>query len=121
MQAAARARGYDLSALRARQFSAADFAAFDLIVAMDEDNLARIEALRGTADTPVRRFTDYAEGPEDHVPDPYFTDDYDGALSLIERCARGLLGAIAPAAGKPTFQAGDAALSPHRQDKNEAG
>lgn len=96
MQAAARARGYDLSPLRARQIFASDFDAFDLIVAMDAENLANIEALRGGARTPVRLFTDYAEGPEDHVPDPYFTGDYEGALSLIERCARGLLRDIAP-------------------------
>ncbi|WP_323766727.1 low molecular weight protein-tyrosine-phosphatase [Marinovum sp.] len=96
MQAAARRRGYDLSRQRARQLAAADFDAFDLIVAMDAENLRNIEALRGGSDTPVRLFTDYAEGPEDHVPDPYFTGDYDGALALIERCARGLLRDIAP-------------------------
>lgn len=46
MQAAALARGYDLSALRARQFDVADFTRFDLILAMDGDNLAMIEQLR---------------------------------------------------------------------------
>ncbi|MCA3843010.1 MAG: low molecular weight phosphotyrosine protein phosphatase, partial [Burkholderia sp.] len=39
-QAAALSRGYDLSALRARQVSAADFERFDLLLAMDEANLA---------------------------------------------------------------------------------
>ncbi len=96
MQAAARARGYDLSRLRARQVTPADFDEFDLIIAMDADNLDAIEALRGGSDTPVRLLTDYAEGPKDHVPDPYFTGDFDGALALIERCTRGLLRDIAP-------------------------
>ena len=41
-QAAARGRGYDLSALRARQVSAADFERFDLLLAMDEANLAEL-------------------------------------------------------------------------------
>jgi len=41
-QAAARIRGYDLSALRARQVSAADFERFDLLLAMDEANLAEL-------------------------------------------------------------------------------
>lgn len=96
MQAAARARGIDLSPLRARQFAAADFHAFDLILAMDDKNLRTIEALRpaGSA-TPVRLFTDYApETGADHVPDPYYTRDFDGALDLIEAAAAGLKRAL---------------------------
>jgi protein-tyrosine phosphatase len=92
MQEAARARGLDISDLRARQFEAADFDRFDLIVAMDSKNLRAIEALRpaGCA-TRVALFTDYApEARADHVPDPYYTRDFDGALDLIETCARGL-------------------------------
>jgi protein-tyrosine phosphatase len=92
MQEAARARGFDISDLRARQFEAADFDRFDPIVAMDARNLRAIEALRpaGCA-TRVALFTDYADGAgADHVPDPYYTRDFDGALDLIETCARGL-------------------------------
>ena len=55
MQDAARARGFDLSDLRARQFTAADFDRFDLIVAMDAANLRAIEAQRPAGNTtPVR-------------------------------------------------------------------
>jgi protein-tyrosine-phosphatase len=39
----AKLRGYDLSRLRARRLTAADFARFDWVIAMDEDNLSRIE------------------------------------------------------------------------------
>lgn len=88
---AGKARGYDLSPLRARQFRAVDFAAFDLILAMDRQNLADIEALRpaGSA-TPVRLIMEYAPqtGPAE-VPDPYFTGDFDEALDLIEQAAHG--------------------------------
>lgn len=96
MQAAARARGYELGDLRARQFTRGDFARFDLILAMDADNLADIEAMRPEgSETPVRLFTDYApETGADHVPDPYYTRDFDGALDLIEHCARGLLATL---------------------------
>lgn len=92
MQAAARARGYDLSGLRARQFGPDDFGRFDLIIAMDARNLRDIEAQRprGSA-TPARLFTDYApERGMDHVPDPYHTRDFDGTLDLIEAAAHGL-------------------------------
>ncbi|MDF1802960.1 low molecular weight protein-tyrosine-phosphatase [Thalassovita sp.] len=96
MQAAAKARGYDLSDLRARQFTAGDFAVFDLILAMDRDNLARIEALRPAGnDTPVRLFAEYATGRNlSEVPDPYYTRDFDGVLSLIEDAARGMIAAL---------------------------
>ena len=40
--AAARRRGIDLSALRARMVSASDFDDFDLILAMDEQNLREL-------------------------------------------------------------------------------
>ena len=92
MQAAALARGIDISDLRARQFVAADFDRFDLIIAMDADNIAAIETLRPRGDTtPVRLFTDYAPHLQaDHVPDPYHTRDFDGTLDLIQAAARGL-------------------------------
>ncbi|GAA6199522.1 low molecular weight protein-tyrosine-phosphatase [Aquicoccus sp. SU-CL01552] len=99
MQAAARARGIDLGGLHARQFQPGDFHRFDLILAMDADNLDEIEALRPTgSDTPVRLFTDYApETGADHVPDPYYTRDFDAALDLIEAAAKGLKAALDPA------------------------
>ena len=88
-------RGYDLSALRARQIQDADYAKFDLILAMDWDNLA---LLRG--DCPpehqhkLRRLTEFCQTFDvTVVPDPY----YDGAagfetvLDLVEDACEGLL------------------------------
>lgn len=102
MQAAATARGIDLSSLRARQVSPEDFHRFDLILAMDSDNRDEVERLRPLgSDTPVRLFTDYVpetgvtSGP-DHVPDPYYTRDFDGALDLIEAAALGVKRALGP-------------------------
>lgn len=96
MQAAARARGYDFGDLRARQFTAADFARFDLIIGMDASNIANMERLRPAGnETPVRLLTDYApERGMDEVPDPYYTRDFDGVLDLIEACAKGLKAAL---------------------------
>lgn len=90
-QAAAAARGYDMSALRARQVGAADFAAFDHIIAMDRSNLRALEALRPAGDTTsVTLLLDHTEGPEQEVPDPYLTGEYERALDLIEAGCRGL-------------------------------
>lgn len=92
MQAAARDRGYDLSDLRAREFVAADFERFDLIIGMDASNLSNIESLRPPGnETPVRLFTEYApETGATKVLDPYYTRDFSGAIDLIEQCAQGL-------------------------------
>ena len=97
MQNAAQNRGIDMSDLRARLFVRDDFERFDLIVGMDSENLANIEALRPSGNTtPVHLFNDYAaESGMDHVPDPYYTRDFDGALDLIEAAAKGLARTLA--------------------------
>ncbi len=92
MQVAAKGRDIDLSDLRARQFCAADFDRFDLIIGMDANNIADIEDLRPMGnDTPVHLLTAFApETGADHVPDPYYTRNFDGALDLIEAAVEGL-------------------------------
>ncbi|MGR3503640.1 low molecular weight protein-tyrosine-phosphatase [Pseudaestuariivita sp.] len=90
MQAAAKAQGLDLSRLRARQFAVHDFARFDLILVMDAENAADVEALRPAENaTRVAMMTDALGETEKGraVPDPYYTRDFDGALDLIRRAA----------------------------------
>jgi protein-tyrosine phosphatase len=94
-QAAARRRGYELSQLRARIVAPEDFEQFDLLLAMDRDNLAtlRRRAPREFADR-VRLFMEYA--PQTHageVPDPYYggPNGFEEVLDLVEAAARGLL------------------------------
>ena len=93
MQSSARARDVELGDLHARQFVAEDFDQFDLIIGMDADNIANVEALRPDGnDTPVRLLTEFApQAGADHVPDPYYTRDFDGALDLIEIAVAGLV------------------------------
>lgn len=86
MQAAAKARGYDMSSLKAAAFTAADFPKYDLILAMDAQNAADIEELRPEGcNTPVQLFAD------SDVPDPYYTRDFDGVCEMIEHAARALI------------------------------
>lgn len=94
-QAAALRRGYDLSALRARQVEPLDFARFDLLLAMDEANLADLEACAPAgARGRIRLFLEFAPGiGRREVPDPYYgtAPDFDLVVDLAERGARGLL------------------------------
>lgn len=90
-QRAAIKRGYDLSALRGRLFTAADFGRFDLILVMDAKNRARVEALRPPGQvTPVRMMLS-SLGQDAEVPDPYYSGDFDGTLDLIEAAAEAWL------------------------------
>lgn len=97
-QRAAKRRGIDLSGLRARQVTAADFSTFDLVLAMDRANLIELEAMapRRSAAT-LRLFMDYApELAVGEVPDPYYggAAGFDRVLDLCEAASRGLLAAL---------------------------
>ena len=94
-QAAARNRGIDISGQSARQVTGADYARFDLLLAMDSSNYEELTQLAPKpARHKVRRFLDFAPqvGTKD-VPDPFFggSDGFDHALDLIEDAARGLI------------------------------
>ncbi|MDN6858291.1 low molecular weight protein-tyrosine-phosphatase [Pseudomonas sp. CAN2814] len=93
-RAAALRRGYDLSGLRARQVSVADFSRYDLVLAMDNANLRDLKRLRGSSgqaelDLFLRRY----ELELDEVPDPYYggEDGFEQVLDLVERACDGLL------------------------------
>lgn len=94
-QAAARRRGYDMSALRARRVEPADFERFDLILAMDRANLAELQdSAPHTHRERLRLFLDFA--PDAHtreVPDPYYggPNGFEEVLDLVEAASRGLL------------------------------
>lgn len=97
-QQAARGRGYDLSAQRARHFQAEDFGRFDYILAMDQDNLAALRHLRPTQFAGhLGLLLDFApELGQREVPDPYYggARGFEDVLDLIERASAGLLAAI---------------------------
>ena len=97
-QRAALQRGIDISALNARQVAADDFARFDLILAMDAENLRELRALRPrNSRASLKLFLDYAPevGVRD-VPDPYYGNAaaFEKVLDLTTAAARGLLAAL---------------------------
>lgn len=87
-------RGYDLSALRARKVGVPDFDRFDLILAMDRDNLAGLLRLRPDAGDKVRLLMSFATRHDaDEVPDPYYGegDGFERVLDYIEDACDGLV------------------------------
>ncbi len=94
-RAAARRRGLELTH-RARPFTRAELDRFDLVVAMDGDNLKRLNHLSGRRTEPsivlLRSFDSTApEGAE--VPDPYAGGEagFEEVLDQCERACAGLL------------------------------
>ena len=93
MQVAAQGRGFDMSKLRARQITIADFKDFDLLVVMDNENRSNLKKLCPEQLNKVHLLTDYSleDLAYDYVPDPYYTRNFNQALDIIETSLNGLV------------------------------
>lgn len=86
---------------RARQVRSEDLRAFDLVLAMDRDNLDALETLSaatgGTARLRLlREFDPDADG--DEVPDPYYggAQGFENVYRMIHAACQGLLAELHP-------------------------
>jgi protein-tyrosine phosphatase len=94
-QASALERGYDLSSHRARRVSADDFGQFDLLLAMDRDNLADLSArCPDEYAGKLGLFLPFAgvDTPQE-VADPYYggPEDFTRVVDLAISGAKGML------------------------------
>jgi len=92
---AASRRGIDISELRARRVQREDFERFDLILAMDRDNLTRLQQLQPSqSSAQLRLMLDFAPDSRlEEVPDPYYggSAGFEQVLDLLQDAAEGLL------------------------------
>ncbi|RFU45616.1 low molecular weight protein-tyrosine-phosphatase [Paraburkholderia sp. DHOC27] len=104
-QRAAARRGYDLSDLRGRQIAAPDFERFDLLIAMDDANLANLGKLCPPSQRDKLRLlmefvpeSDQRWAGEREVADPYFggVAGFEQVLDQCEAACRGLLAVLHP-------------------------
>ncbi len=101
-RAALARRGYDGESHRARQFSSTWFDSYDLILAMDHDNLRTLRRLAPDDSAAgrvmlLRQFdADASDADDQLVPDPYYGDerDFETGLDIIERSVDGLVSAL---------------------------
>lgn len=95
---AALRRGIDLSSLRARKVVPQDFEHFDLLLAMDRDNLELLKrGARPEHHAKLGLFMSYASRFDtDEVPDPYYGGEqgFELVLDMAEDAARGLIEAL---------------------------
>ena len=93
----AKAHGYNINKLVARQVSAEDFTRFDLILAMDAQNLADLQTIKDNITNPSKPLAKLALFSEedpiysgDDVPDPYQgeDEDFEEVIQRIESSAQ---------------------------------
>jgi protein-tyrosine phosphatase len=95
MAATLQRNGYTIAG-RARQIQAADLGHFDLIVTMDEDNLAAVRALdpAGRFHARIRPLVEFCRAHQAaRVPDPYYGGQhgFDQVIALLEDGCAGIL------------------------------
>jgi len=97
--ALAKLRGYEIAGHAARRVQPGDFDRHDMILAMDQANLAHLIAMAPTRSRPkIELLLDYSERfPGQEVPDPYGGSerDYLRAFEMIEDGCRGVAGRLA--------------------------
>jgi protein-tyrosine phosphatase len=86
--------GYTLTH-RSPPFSRADFDHFDMIIGMDDQNIAGLKQLAMTLeeDAKIYRMTDFCRNIRaTHVPDPYYGGDqgFENVIELLEDACEGL-------------------------------
>lgn len=94
-QKAGAARGYSFDGIRARKVTEKDFEKFDLILAMDNDNIAALmKVAPDEHKSKVKLFLEFAKQHDDtEVPDPYYggAGGFNYVLDLIEDASNGLI------------------------------
>lgn len=91
-------RGYSFEGIKARKVSAQDFEDFDLVLAMDSENLKDLlEIAPAQLQNKAMLFLAFSQNHEDReVPDPYYggANGFRFVLDLVEDASNGLLEAI---------------------------
>ena len=84
-QEAAINNGVDLSSQKARQVHESDFYYYDFIIAMDQDNLNRLQSIcPDDSHSKIELILDYSS--ESHgasVPDPYYEGKFDEVFKMV--------------------------------------
>lgn len=96
MISTAKNRGTDISFLKARQFTAADFELFDVIFAMDKNNKRDILSLAKTnADKQKVHLllSEISDQEEANVPDPYYgtSKDFEHVYDLVDKATNTII------------------------------
>ena len=96
MQQHARRRGYNLTSISRKFNPAVDFDKFNLVVAMDNENVSNLKRMARSPEDVVKisKMTDFSKTRNyTEIPDPYYggDDGFELVLDLLEDSCNGLL------------------------------
>lgn len=84
--------GISHEGIRARQISREDLERFDIIVAMDSDNMSALRRMARQTSAELYLLTDFIPDTDlSDVPDPYYTGNFEEVYELVIAGCRGLL------------------------------
>ncbi|NTF33303.1 low molecular weight protein-tyrosine-phosphatase [Rhizobium skierniewicense] len=95
--AVARDHSIDIAKQKARQVRPSDFKDFDLILAMDDDNLTSLQAICPQhCAKKLHLFANYATGVRSNVPDPYYggQDGFQTVYTMLFSGCTSLIGKL---------------------------
>ena len=77
---------------RARQIRRADYEKYDLIIAMDEENMYYLGRILGEdRDGKIKYLMEYTDTPDAEIEDPWYTRNFEKAYQDIYKGCKGLL------------------------------
>ncbi len=92
MKKALLAAGYRCEPHAARQTTRADYAQWDYLIGMDDENMWDMKRIYGgDPEGKLSLLLSWAGEPGREIDDPWYTRDFTGALRQIEQGCRGLL------------------------------
>ncbi len=91
-------RGYELTHL-SRPVTRADFDYFDMIIGMDEKNIAGLESIARTDEerNKIHRMVSFSRDfTPDYIPDPYYGGDqgFENVIDMLEDACNGLFNSL---------------------------
>lgn len=87
--------GIDHSGFVSRKVRASDWTQFDYLVAMDKSNLRDLEAIFGKHADKLFGIASLCPNLAcDHIPDPWYTDNFDETYQLLDECCDALLAKV---------------------------
>ena len=92
MKKALNSSGYACIPHAARQTVRADYAAWDYIIGMDDENMMDLKYIYGgDPEGKLSMLMDWAGRPGREIDDPWYTRDFAGVLKQIEEGCRGIM------------------------------
>lgn len=91
-QEVAVSNGISLKGITSREISVEDMNSFDLILAMDSQNMSYLKDLPGAKPDKLKFMRDFdTKADSIDVPDPYYAGGFEGVFTIIERSCTDLL------------------------------